>query len=364
MNAAPDPAFWRSKRVLVTGHTGFKGAWAVLWLQRAGAVVTGLALPPDTEPALFELLRPPADLTQYICDLGDRSAVSNAVSQARPEIVLHLAAQSIVRRAARDPVSTAATNVLGTAHLLEALRGSPDLEAVLVVTTDKVYDNTNAGRRFVESDPLGGHEPYGASKAAAEMLTRAFAESYFAPRGIPVATARGGNVIGGGDFGEDRLIPDLVRSVVGGEPALLRNPESTRPWQHVFDCLAGYFAYLESLASGRDVPRALNFGPSGAELTVGSVAEAVLSALGARTSWQRDAVIGPREAERLAIDSAAARQALGWSERLASADAIDWTAAWYTAWRDGQDMRAFSLAQIDAYEALAEPAAARTGSTR
>ncbi len=354
MNAVLDPALWRHRRVLLTGHTGFKGTWAALWLKQAGAVVTGVALPADTEPAFFEVAGAAGDVDHRIADLRDRDAVAGIVAACRPEIVLHMAAQAIVRRAARDPVSTVATNVLGTAHLLEALRESPDLKAVLVVTTDKVYDNRNAGGRFVETDPLGGHEPYAASKAAAEILTRAFAESYFEPRGVAVATARGGNVVGGGDFGEDRLVPDVVRAAASGEVPLLRHPDSTRPWQHVLDCLAGYFSYVAALVAGRDVPRSLNFGPSGAELPVRAMAEAMLAALGAPASWRRDPVIGPREAVRLAIDSSAARRILGWTDRLTSAEAIQWTAHWYSAHRRGEDMRGASLDQIRAYEALSQ----------
>lgn len=343
--------------MLLTGHTGFKGSWAALWLKRAGAVVTGLALPPDTEPALFDLAGVAADLDHRIADVRDDVAVAEIVAETRPEIVLHVAAQAIVLRAAREPVETIATNALGTAHLLDALRSSPALKAVLVLTTDKVYDDTENGRRFIETDPLGGNEPYAASKAAAEIITRAYAKSYFEPRGIAVATARGGNVLGGGDFGEDRLVPDMVRAVAAGSAPLLRHPNSTRPWQHVLDCLAGYFSYLEALVVGRDVPRALNFGPSGAELPVRAVAEAVLAALGAPESWRRDPGVGPPEAVELAIDSSAARRSLGWGDRLLSAEAIEWTAAWHNAHRLGEDMRAFSLAQIAAYEALAEPAA-------
>jgi CDP-glucose 4,6-dehydratase len=339
--------------VLLTGHTGFKGTWAALWLMRSGARVTGLSLPPQGQPSFFELAKAQDGLDHRAADLRDRDAVAAIVAEARPEIVLHMAAQAIVRRAAREPIETIATNVLGTAHLLDALRTSAALRAILVVTSDKVYENAESGRSFVESDPLGGGEPYSASKAAQEFVTRAFAETGFERQGIAVATARGGNVIGGGDFGEDRLVPDIARAVADGQAPLIRNPDSTRPWQHVLDCLAGYFAYVEALAGGKDVPRALNFGPSGVGLPVRAVAEAMLTALGADAEWRKDTTVGPREARRLAIDSAAARHALGWDERLTGRDSVEWTAAWYDAWRRGEDMRVFTLAQIEAYEALA-----------
>jgi CDP-glucose 4,6-dehydratase len=353
-----DPTFWRGRRVLLTGHTGFKGSWAALMLGRAGAAVTGLALPSDTDPALFNLAGVAGDLDHRVADIRDRSAVAEVVAAARPEIVLHMAAQAIVRRAVYEPVETIAINTMGTANLLEALRSAPSLKAVVVATTDKVYANPESGRRFVESDPLGGDEPYSASKAAAEFIVRAYAETFFERHGIAVATARGGNVLGGGDFGEDRLVPDVVRAVSAGTTPLLRNPESTRPWQHVLDCLSGYLRYAEALVERRDVPRALNFGPSGEEIRVRAVADAMLVAIGARPAWTRDPTVGPRESERLQIDSSAARRTLGWRDRLTSAEAIEWTAAWHKAHRSGEDMRAFSLAQIEAYEALAQPAEA------
>lgn len=352
-----DRNFWRGKRVLLTGHTGFKGSWAALWLKAAGAKVTGLALPPPARgPSLFELAGVAGDLDHCIADLRDPAAVAEVVKKAEPEVVLHLAAQAIVRRAAYEPVETIATNALGTAHLLDALRYVPARKAVLIVTTDKVYENTGSGRRFIESDPLGGHEPYSASKVAAEFIARAYAETFFERHGTAIATARGGNVLGGGDFGEYRLVPDLARSVESRGLPLLRNPESTRPWQHVLDCLAGYFLFIEALVQRRDVPRALNFGPSGEEISVRAVAHAMLIALGVRAVWAPDRTAGPREAKRLQIDSSAARRVLGWHDRLTSAEAIEWTAAWHKARRSGEDMRAFSLAQIEAHEALAHPA--------
>ena len=351
--SSPNREFWRGRRVLLAGHTGFKGAWAALWLKHAGAEVTGLSLPPEKGPTLFDLAGVAGDVDHRIADLRDPVAVAEIAAAVKPEIVIHMAAQAIVRRAAREPLATFATNALGTAHLLEALREVAGVRAILVVTTDKVYENSEGARRFTETDPLGGHEPYSASKAAAELVTRAYAETFFASRGVRVAAARGGNVIGGGDFGEDRLVPDLVRAVGRDEPVLIRNPDSTRPWQHVLDCLAGYFRYAEALAAGAEVPPALNFGPASARTSVRALAEAMLTALDSKAGWRRDAVVGPREASELALDSSAARRVLNWREVLAAEAAVTWTADWYRAFRRGEDMRAATLKQIADYERLA-----------
>ena len=271
-------AFWRDRRVLLTGHTGFKGAWLALWLERLGAQVFGLALPPTIpSPRGFPNWRPRRSRSR-IGDIRDAGVVARAVQEARPQIVIHMAAQALVRRSYRAPVETFATNVMGTAHLLDSLRGAEGLQAVLVVTTDKVYRNDGNGHPFAEDDPLGGADPYSASKAAAEIVVASMATSFFGGKGV--ATARAGNVIGGGDWSEDRLIPDIWRAVKAGKPLRLRNPEATRPWQHVLDPLAGYLRYAERLASGADVPKALNFGPlPGDALTVAEIADAMLAAM-------------------------------------------------------------------------------------
>ena len=345
--------FWRDRRVLLTGHTGFKGSWAALWLKHVGAVVTGLALPPPTEPSLFSLAGIADALDHRVVDLRDRKAVTDLVADARPEIVLHLAAQAILLRGVSDPVGTFATNVLGTVHLLDALRAAPDLAAVLVVTTDKVYENSGDGRAFRESDRLGGHDPYSASKSATEIAVRAYAKTYLAERGIPVATARGGNVIGGGDFGEARLIPDVVRAIERGETLTIRRPDAIRPWQHILDCLSGYLAYAEALAKRRGLPEALNFGPPTEErISVREVAEAIFARFGRKPEWRRDALAGAHDAEQLMLDSSLAERTLGWSNRLSNRLAIEWTAAWYDALRRSPDMRAVTLQQIADHQAL------------
>jgi CDP-glucose 4,6-dehydratase len=349
----PDPAFWTGKRVLLTGHTGFKGSWTTLWLAAMGAQVSGFALAPDTEPSLFELAEVRRDLTSVIGDIRDVTAVQAAIEKTNPEIVVHMAAQSLVRRSLAAPLETFATNVQGTAHLLHALRNRKALRVVLVITSDKVYANDARHRPFTENDALGGKEPYSASKAAAEIVAQAFATSYFDGAGVPVATARAGNIIGGGDFAPDRLIPDVIRAIGTGERLALRHPEATRPWQHVLDCVAGYLLFVEALAYGSAVPRALNFGPNPtAPVTVAELAGAVLSALGKKPAW--DHVPDPNSIEMtaLALDTTQARKSLGWRNRLTDAMAVAWTADWYRAFAAGADARETTLRQIADYQKL------------
>jgi CDP-glucose 4,6-dehydratase len=353
----PREEFWRGRRVLLTGHTGFKGSWAALWLKRLGATTTGFALAPAARPALFDLADVAQDLDSRIGDLRAPETVDAAVAAADPEIVLHFAAQSIVRRAIADPIETLAVNAMGTARLLEALRGAERVERILIVTSDKVYDNRERGAAFCEDDPLGGKDPYSASKAATEMIARAYAETYFAARGVALATARGGNVIGGGDAAEDRIVPDIVRAWALRRRPVLRMPEATRPWQHALDCLAGYFLYVESL--DRAIPRALNFGPDPASpVTVAELNRAMLEALGAPPEFDTEPLKGSVEMRSLVIDSRRAQSELGWRNRLPSAAAVRWTADWHRRVRLGEDPRAVTLAQIEAYGALPTPAAA------
>ena len=346
----PNPAFWKEKRVLLTGHTGFKGSWTSLWLAAMGAKVTGYALAPDTEPALFELAGVERDVVSVIGDIRDARALQRAIEKADPEIVLHMAAQPLVRRSIVTPFETFAVNVQGTAQLLEALRHRRALRAVLIVTSDKVYANEVPVRPFIESDPLGGKDPYSASKAAVELVTRAYAVSYFDGAGVPVATARAGNIIGGGDFALDRLVPDVIRAVRAGKRLTLRHPEATRPWHHVLDCIAGYLLFVEGLVRGEDVPRALNFGPDPSKpMTVAALAEAVLSALGEKPQWDYLPDPDSIEMQALALDSSRARKTLGWRTRFSAAAAIAQTTEWYRAFAAGADLRHATLAQITAY---------------
>jgi CDP-glucose 4,6-dehydratase len=350
----PDPNFWCNRRVLLTGHTGFKGAWAALWLRRLGAEIHGFALAAQGEPNLWREIGSSLLDVENLADLRDRAAIDKAVARARPQIVLHMAAQSLVRPSFVDPVGTIATNAMGTVHLLDALRRCNELAAVLIVTTDKVYANDDSGRDHVETDPLGGHDPYSASKAAAEIFTRSYAASYFDPAGVPIGTARAGNVIGGGDWSQDRLVPDAWRAAHGGVPLTLRAPNSTRPWQHVLEPISGYFLFLERLVDDPRTPRALNFGPpAGEQMTVGQVATAICQALRVAQDWKIDTGEHPPEMNRLSLDPSMARKALSWQTRLDYRSAIQWTAEWYSQHLTGADAASLCLEQIGRYEALA-----------
>jgi CDP-glucose 4,6-dehydratase len=351
LNAAPlpDPAFWTGKRVLLTGHTGFKGSWTALWLATMGAKVTGYALKPDTDPALFQIAEVERDLFSIVGDLRDRGAVEAAVEAARPQVVIHMGAQALVRRSVSDPVGTFSTNVLGTVHLLDALRRRQEIEAILVVTSDKVYAHDGVHRAFVETDPLNGNDPYSASKAATEIVTRAYARSFFDVADVPLATARGGNIIGGGDFSDDRLVPDVVRSIRSGTRLALRHPAATRPWQHVLDCICGYLVFAQALASDRAAVRALNFAPESGGISVVELADALLAALKGPPTWDHAPDPTSIEIETLTLDASAARMQLGWRTRLTIEGAVRWTADWYRGYMEGEDPRALSLNQISGY---------------
>ncbi|MBK0398909.1 CDP-glucose 4,6-dehydratase [Limibaculum sp. M0105] len=345
MSRLPDPAFWAGKRVLLTGQTGFKGSWAALWLAQLGAEVHGLAQLPETEPNHFDLAGIGSEMDNRIADLCVPEEVEDAVIAAKPDIVLHMAAQALVRRSLREPVETWKTNVSGTANLLFALRAHAPEATVLVVTSDKVYRNDDTGRPFTENDPLGGKDPYSASKAACEILVGSWRASF---PGAPLATVRAGNVIGGGDFSENRIVPDIVRAVRDGEEVILRHPEATRPWQHVLDCLCGYFLHLEALAAGQDLP-ALNIGPSPEGVTTVAEAAETISGLLGGAGWRHEPVPGSVEARMLALDSTLARRSLGWSDWLPGRAGLEWTAEWYRAWLKDKAMAAVSRAQIEAY---------------
>ena len=349
--AAVNRDFWAGKRVLLTGHTGFKGSWAAIWLTRLGAEVTGLALPPDQSPSLFEMARVAERVDSHLGDIRDPAVIDAALSGKTFDLVLHMAAQAIVRTSVEDPIGTFDTNVMGTARLLQALRFETRLKAALVVTSDKVYANAETGHAFAEDDALGGKDPYSASKAATEMVVQSFARSYFEADGVPVATARGGNVIGGGDFSRDRLVADVVRAVQAGEAVVLRHPEATRPWQHVLDCLAGYFRHLEALATDPAAPRVLNFGPKpgGAAVTVGELATLGVEALGGKP-WRHEPDPASLEAKSLAIDASLARRTIGFESRLDAREAVALTMDWHRRQAAGEDALSLCLEQIEGYE--------------
>ncbi|PWB33555.1 CDP-glucose 4,6-dehydratase [Pseudomonas sp. SDI] len=350
--------FWRGKRVLLTGHTGFKGSWLALWLRQLGAEVTGFALDPGTEPSLFELARVGQDLNDVRGDLRDLGALLGVVADTQPEIVLHLAAQPLVREAYRDPLGTYSSNVMGTLNLLEAIRQVGGVRACVLVTTDKVYANQEWPWPYRENEALGGHDPYSSSKACCELLAQSYAASFFpaadyAEHGLALATARAGNVLGGGDFAPERLIPDVLKAWSANEPVTLRYPQAVRPWQHALEPLAGYLQLAERLyREGPASAGAWNFGPGEGDMC--SVGEVV-----ARLARQWPEAPGVRvepselhEAGLLRLDSARARQLLGWRTRWSLAECLQHTLEWHLAWKRGDDMRAISLDQLNLYAEL------------
>jgi len=357
MSGSVEAAFWRGKRVLVTGHTGFKGAWLCLLFHRLGADVFGLALKPepDEEPCLYSVARVRELLAgEVLADMADAERVSATVAHAEPDIVIHFAAQSLVRRAFREPVRTFTTNVMGTLNLLEALRRRSKLEAVLVTTTDKVYLNLEAGRPFTENDALGGFEPYGASKAAAEMVISAYNKSYFIPAGVPLLTARAGNVVGGGDASPDRIVPDVIRAIAADQPLRVRKPDATRPWQHVLDALEGYLllvqAYAGAAAEQLDASAmAWNFGPAD-DVDMVRVDQLCAWAEEAAPTFKWVAApdpADPPESRTLQLDSSRAISELAWRPRYSARQALLETLDWDARVSAGEDPQFVSLSQVD-----------------
>ncbi len=348
-----DRDFWEGRRVLVTGHTGFKGSWLSLWLQSLGANVTGLSPGTSRSPSLYELAGVARGMSEIAVDVRDGAGMREALADARPDVVVHLAGQAMVRRSIADPALTYEINVMGTVNLLEAIRRLPDSPmAVIVVTTDRVYANGGAhARRYSEGDRLGGTDPYSSSKAAVELVAAAYRRSYFAAPGAPrVATARAGNVIGGGDWGQDRLLPDIVRAVADGEPVRVRNPQAVRPWQHVLNPLSGYLRMAEELTGSQDTPRALNFGPAEEdERTVGWVVQRLGELWEGALRWELDKGENPPEAAHLALDSSLAVSELSWRPAWDLEVALARSVHWYRAGMRGEDMRALSLQQIEEF---------------
>ncbi len=347
------PEFWRGKRVFLTGHTGFKGGWLSLWLKRLGAELHGFALPPNTEPNLYSVADVKACLSsETFGDLLDAETLNSAMRSAEPEIILHMAAQSLVRESYRDPAYNFAVNVMGTVNVLEAARTQPSLKAVVNVTTDKCYENKEWPWPYRESDNLGGADPYSSSKACAELVTQAYRRSFLGSQGVAIATARAGNVIGGGDWAADRLVPDVLRCLDNGATLLLRSPNALRPWQHVLEPLNGYLRLAEALFThGSRYAEAWNFGPGDTE--VRSVAWVVeqLNAHAPHLHSQFVPDTTMHEAQILKLDSAKAAARLNWRPRWPLSTALSRTYAWHRAWKDGLEMHAYSIEQIADYEA-------------
>jgi CDP-glucose 4,6-dehydratase len=353
--ALPSPSVWAGRRVLLTGHTGFKGGWLAVWLDRLGASVTGLSLAAEPD-SLGEALGIEQRLPSIRADIRDAERLRQAVVEAKPDVVFHLAAQPLVRRSYADPLETLQTNVLGTAHVLEAVRATPSVRAVVVVTTDKCYENREWVWPYRENDPLGGHDPYSSSKAGAELVTASWRQSFLAAQGVAVASARAGNVVGGGDWSADRLVPDCLRAFGEGRSVRIRNPAATRPWQHVLDPLCGYLVLAERLLVDAEAARAWNFGPGPDEVRpVADVVRLVAEAWGGGADWSADPGDHPHEAGLLALDSSLARLRLGWRPRLPLAAALRQTVAWYKRRRAGADPYGLVLAEIEAYATGAPP---------
>lgn len=348
---------WRDRSVFLTGHTGFKGGWLALWLKQLGASIHGYALDPPTTPNLFSAARINHVLASDTrADLADRKALFDALEKSQPQVVFHLAAQPLVRESYRTPIDTFATNVMGTAHVLEAARSVPSIRAVVVVTTDKVYENKESAVAYREHDPLGGHDPYSASKAAAEIVTASYRDSFFsadaqARHPASIASARAGNVIGGGDWAADRLVPDCLRAFDKGAPVELRFPNAVRPWQHVLEPLAGYLLLAEQLiANGDRFARAWNFGPDIRDnATVGSVANQIAKIWGDARVITAPSTNNPHEAGLLSLASELAQSSLEWHSRWPLNEALSRTVAWHRAWLKQEDMEAVSCEQIRDY---------------
>ena len=352
VSSAPDRGFWSGRRVLVTGHTGFKGSWLCLWLAELGAHVCGYAHAPPSGPSLYALARVGDDVEHVTGDVRDAEAVAAAFARLTPEIVIHMAAQALVRRSFADPVSTYATNVMGTVNVLDAARDS-DARVVVVVSSDKCYENREWVWGYRESEPMGGHDPYSSSKGCAELVTSAYRASFFhGPDDAVVASARAGNVFGGGDWSEDRLLPDVFRAALAGAPIRVRNPEAVRPWQHVLNPLSGYLRLAERAWSDREVAGGWNFGPADDDARpVRWIVERLDALWDKPLRWELDPGPHPREAQWLKLDSSLARARLGWAPTWGLVDGLERTVAWHRAQRDGADAREVTLTQLREFAA-------------
>jgi len=348
---AVNPDFWRGKRVFLTGHTGFKGSWLALWLQSMGAVVQGFSLAAPTTPALFDEARVAAGMASTIGDIRDLAAVRASLTGFRPDIVIHMAAQPLVRLSYAEPVETYATNVMGTVHVMEAARAAGTVRAIVSVTTDKCYENKEWAWGYREDEPMGGYDPYSNSKGCAELVTSAYRRSFMQKEGIALGSGRAGNVIGGGDWALDRLVPDILRAFEADRPVVIRNPHSTRPWQHVLEPLSGYLVLAQRLfTDGQAVAEGWNFGPRDEDARpVQWIVEKMVAQWGENSRWQLDGADHPHEAGYLKLDISKARHRLGWQPRWELAEALDHILHWHKAWLAKQDVQQICFEQIALY---------------
>lgn len=354
--------FWRDKKVLVTGHTGFKGSWLSLWLQSMGAHVVGYALDPPTRPSMFEIAGVAEGMTSVIGDVRDLGRLKSVFAEHRPEIVFHLAAQPLVRYSYEDPVETYSTNVMGTVHMLESVRHSESVRVVVSITSDKCYENKEWYWGYRENEQLGGHDPYSSSKGCAELVISAYRRSYFSPEaherhGVALASTRAGNVIGGGDWAKDRLIPDIMKAIMEGRPVIIRSPNAIRPWQHVLEPLNGYLCLAEQLwERGSRLAQAWNFGPSSEEAkTVSWIVDYLTKSWGEGARWELDSAQHPHEDTYLKLDCSKARSLLGWAPKLQLSTALDWIVEWYQGYRRNEDMHCLTQDQIVRFENAEAP---------
>jgi CDP-glucose 4,6-dehydratase len=347
-----NPDFWQGKRVLLTGHTGFKGSWLSLWLQSMGANIRGISLISPTNPSLFEVARVSIGMDHHIVDLRDYGAVKSQIDSFKPEIIIHMAAQSLVRLSYLNPIETYATNVMGTVHVLDAARQSDSVKAIVNVTTDKCYENKEWVWGYREDEPMGGYDPYSNSKGCVELVSTAYRRSFLIDAGIAMATARAGNVIGGGDWALDRLVPDTLRALQANEPVPIRNPDAIRPWQHVLEPLSGYLLLAERLFThGQQYAEGWNFGPRDDDARpVQRIVEQLCEAWGNNATWVLQPGNHPHEANFLKLDISKARQTMQWIPRWSLDTALNHIVDWHQSWLSGHDMRSVCLSQISLYE--------------
>lgn len=352
-------SFWNRKKVLLTGHTGFKGSWLSLWLQSAGANLMGYALNPPTEPSHFSLARAAEGMESIEGDIRDLAKLGEVARRFNPDIVIHFAAQALVRPSYESPVDTIETNVMGTVNLLEAVRGMKSVRAVVCITSDKCYENREWNWGYRENEPMGGHDPYSASKGSAELIISAYRRSYFPvekwdDHGVAVASTRAGNVIGGGDWAKDRLIPDIMRKFVDNEPVIIRSPHATRPWQHVIEPLNGYLMLAEKLYErGPEYAQGWNFGPADEDAKpVGWIVDKLVELWGPQAKWELDTDIHPHEASYLKLDCSKSSALLDWRPKTRLPTTLEWIVEWYREYQAGGDIRAVTEKQISTFEQL------------